>query len=122
MRIGELSKRTGISQRMLRYYEEEGLLHPNRSVSGYREYNQASEAVARHIRNLSEAGIKLSNIKVLLPCLLEQGTQPRFVGCAAVKATLEEELDKLESKLHDLTISRDAIRLYLNGLLPDTDD
>ncbi|WP_244893587.1 MerR family DNA-binding transcriptional regulator [Gilliamella apicola] len=36
MKIGELSKLSQISVRMLRYYEEEGLLSPKRTVSGYR--------------------------------------------------------------------------------------
>jgi DNA-binding transcriptional MerR regulator len=34
MRIGELSRRTGVSQRSLRYYEEQGLLMPARLASG----------------------------------------------------------------------------------------
>ena len=38
MQIGELSARTGASVRMLRYYEEQGLLEPRRTGSGYRDY------------------------------------------------------------------------------------
>jgi len=41
MRIGELSARTGVSVRMLRHYEKEGLLHPSRLASGYRAYTSA---------------------------------------------------------------------------------
>lgn len=38
MRIGELARRTGVNQRLLRYYEEQGLLTPDRLPSGYRVY------------------------------------------------------------------------------------
>lgn len=38
MKIGELSKLSQISVRMFRYYEEEGLLSPKRTVSGYRQF------------------------------------------------------------------------------------
>jgi DNA-binding transcriptional MerR regulator len=34
MRVGELSRRTGVSARMLRYYEEQDLLHPERGSNG----------------------------------------------------------------------------------------
>lgn len=45
MRIGELSASTGVSMRSLRYYEEQGLLHAERSSSGQRLY--AGDAVER---------------------------------------------------------------------------
>jgi len=38
MRIGELAKRTGVPPRMLRYYEEQGLITPQRLDNGYRDY------------------------------------------------------------------------------------
>jgi DNA-binding transcriptional MerR regulator len=70
VQIGELSRRTGISVRMLRYYEEEGVLRPARRESGYRDYGPAEEQLARRIRMLSEAGLKLDAIRTLLPCVL----------------------------------------------------
>ncbi|WP_440590039.1 MerR family DNA-binding transcriptional regulator [Mycolicibacterium hodleri] len=36
MKIGELAERTGASRRLLRYYEEQGLITPSRAVNGYR--------------------------------------------------------------------------------------
>jgi hypothetical protein len=50
VRIGELSRRTRVSERLLRYYEEQGLLRPGRRPSGYREYGDAD--VARYGRSV----------------------------------------------------------------------
>ena len=41
MLIGELSCRTGVPARLLRYYEEQDLLHPERDSNGYRRYGAA---------------------------------------------------------------------------------
>ena len=119
MRIGELSKQTGISQRMLRYYEQEGLLEPNRTSTGYREYNERFVNLARHIRNLNDAGIKLKSIKVLLPCISGAESSPKFVGCPEVKATLQKELEKLDLKLIELNGSRNAVAGFLQELIPE---
>ena len=68
MKIGELSRRTGVSVRMLRYYEGEGLLAPLRTNSGYRDYGLAEEETVRRIKMLGGAGMTLETIKRLLPC------------------------------------------------------
>jgi len=121
MRIGELSERTGISQRMLRYYEQEGLLKPQRTNSGYRDYSHQAETLVRHIRNLSEVGIKLNSIRTLLPCISGQEQRPKFVGCPEVRANLREYLETLDRKLSELSESRNAVAGFPNNMLPDTD-
>ncbi len=57
MRIGELSQRTGVSQRSLRYYEEQGLLSSSRSDSGQRHYSDAAVQRVSLIRQLFGAGM-----------------------------------------------------------------
>ena len=69
MKIGELSRRTGVSVRMLRYYEAEGLLAPQRTDSGYRDYGPAEEETVRRIKMLGAAGMTLETIQQLLPCV-----------------------------------------------------
>lgn len=114
MRIGELSKRTGISVRMLRYYEQEGLLHPPRTESGYRDYSEVEVQAAGRIRMLSAAGLKIETIRVLLPCILDN--QPRFHPCREVRAALRQEVEKLDERLHDLGESRKIVASFLNGV------
>lgn len=104
MRIGELARLTGVSERMLRYYEEEKLLHPPRSASGYREYTEREVRIARAICQLSGAGLRLESIRVLLPCMIDDA--PRFHPCAEVRASLRNELERVDVKLEELTQSR----------------
>jgi DNA-binding transcriptional MerR regulator len=104
MRIGELARRTGVSERMLRYYEQEGLLTPKRTDTGYRDYGPDEVDAAHRIRVLSSAGLKISSIRLLLPCVL--GTQPVFHPCAEARAALRREVEKLDVQLHNLSESR----------------
>jgi DNA-binding transcriptional MerR regulator len=69
MRIGELSGATGVSPRSLRYYEQQGLLKPDRAVNGYREYGELDAVRAANIRGLLDAGLTIEDIRPAL----EQG-------------------------------------------------
>ncbi|GAA5178872.1 hypothetical protein GCM10023322_07070 [Rugosimonospora acidiphila] len=57
MRIGTLARETGVSERLLRYYEEQGLLRPVRLANGYREYDESDVTTVSHIRALLAAGL-----------------------------------------------------------------
>jgi DNA-binding transcriptional MerR regulator len=114
MKIGELAERTGVSVRMLRYYEQEGLLQPQRRNSGYRDFGEAEERTVRRIRTLSEAGLKLASIRQLLPCV--HGDTPILELCPAVLATLRREIAALDEKIECLQISRQILGSYLETL------
>jgi DNA-binding transcriptional MerR regulator len=111
MQIGELSRRTGISVRMLRFYEEEGLLRPSRRMSGYRDYGPLEEQLARRIRMFSNAGLKLDSIRTLLPCVLND--RPELELCDEVRKTLAREINGIEKRIACLTSSRDVLNGYL---------
>ena len=69
MKIGELAERTGVSRRLLRYYEEQGLITPTRALNGYREYGEPHVDVVQQIAGLLNAGLPTRIIQQLLPCL-----------------------------------------------------
>ncbi len=65
--IGELSRRTGVSVKTLRFYSDEGLLPPaGRSRSGYRLYSEEHALRIDLIRALREAGVGLEDIGKVL--------------------------------------------------------
>ncbi|AOI61667.1 MerR family transcriptional regulator [Burkholderia diffusa] len=114
MRIGELARRTGISERMLRYYEQEGLLSPKRTDSGYRDYGSDEIDAAQRIRALSAAGLKISSIRLLLPCVL--GEKPVFHPCVQARALLRDEVEKLDTRLRELSETRKVVARLLDAV------
>ncbi|UVI30657.1 MerR family transcriptional regulator [Paenibacillus spongiae] len=65
--IGQLSEKTNISIRTLRYYDEIGLLKPAKVAdSGYRYYSNEELSLLQHITALKELGFTLASIKELL--------------------------------------------------------
>jgi DNA-binding transcriptional MerR regulator len=114
MRIGELSERTGVSRRLLRYYEEQGLLEPNRTENGYREYDDRHLERVVQIRGLLEAGLPTRLIVELMPCL----DNPPVIYCSSdatpeMLAKLERERDRMTERIDFLTRNRDAIAEYI---------
>ncbi|NEW38678.1 MerR family transcriptional regulator [Nocardia cyriacigeorgica] len=113
MLIGELAEQTGISPRLLRYYEQQGLLDVSRHPNGYRDYDPDAVTVVRRIRGLLDAGLNTETIRTLLPCV--HGEEPSVELCAEVDAILRRELGELQAEIDRLTEKRDA----MSGLLLD---
>ncbi|MFY1688956.1 MerR family transcriptional regulator [Plantactinospora sp. WMMB782] len=116
MRIGELSERTGTPRRLLRYYEEQRLILPDRCTNGYRTYDERSVDRVMQIRGLLDAGLPTRIIKQILPCL----DKPRAIHFADATpemiATLEDERDRMAERIRFLTRNRDAITEYLDAV------
>ena len=67
MNIGAASKKTGVSQRMIRHYEEIGLIPaPGRRDSGYRDYADADVHRLHFIANARDLGFPIEEIRSLL--------------------------------------------------------
>ncbi|MFE2295752.1 MerR family transcriptional regulator [Streptomyces sp. NPDC059452] len=107
MLIGELSRRTGVSARSLRYYEAQGLLEAGRGANGYRAYDEDAVASVRKIRALLRAGLSTEVIRQVLPCA--RGEQPGFDWCAELRAILDGELEELDEQIEALRRSRGAL-------------
>ncbi|MGX2994334.1 MerR family transcriptional regulator [Streptomyces sp. JNUCC 64] len=114
MRIGALSKRTGVSQRLLRYYEEQGLLTPRRLPSGYREYDETDVRTVRGIRTMLAAGLSTRTILDLLPCTVDEGQGPVPV-CSGWLPGLLRERERLDASIEDLMAARTALDRIIAG-------
>ncbi len=67
MKINEIEAAVGISKKNIRFYEEEGLLHPQRnSENGYRDYCEEDIARLRQIKLLRKLDVPLAEIKAML--------------------------------------------------------
>ncbi len=116
MRIGELSGRTGVPARLLRYYEDQGLLHPGRDGSGYRSYREADAGRVGQIRGLLEAGLTTEIIRRILP-FLDCGIHlPAQCLTADTARLLEREAERLGQRIDCLSRHRDALLRYLAAI------
>jgi DNA-binding transcriptional MerR regulator len=97
VRIGELAAASGVSVRALRYYEEQDLLHSERSAGGQRTYSEAAIDRVRMIQQLYAAGLSSKVILSLLPCVVTGRAS------AEILERLTTERDKIEAQITDLT-------------------
>jgi DNA-binding transcriptional MerR regulator len=112
MKIGELASRAGVSPRLVRYYEQQGLLAPDRRPNGYRDYDE--EHVGRVIRvaGLVQAGLTTRLVKEVLE--LEDAAADERPSCPRTVADmLAHELTGIEERIACLSRSRDTIRDFL---------
>lgn len=105
MRIGELARRTGVTERALRYYEEQRLLMPARLPSGYRDYAPSDVDKVRHVRSLLAAGLPSHLIADLLPCMVDSG-DGLMPGCRSMLPPLEAERARITATMDALATAR----------------
>jgi DNA-binding transcriptional MerR regulator len=117
MRIGELSRRTGVSVRSLRYYEEQGLLNPERQASGYREYRDEDVDTVRGIRLMLAAGLNTTTIAELLPCMIDDGLG-LMPGCLGLLPDLHRERERLTAAMDELMAARDVLDTIIGAPVP----
>lgn len=113
MLIGELSRRTGVGPHLLRYYEAQGLLEPDRGGNGYRQYTDDAILTVTQIRGLLEAGLSTEDIGYLLPCAT--GAAPDLEPCTELLDMLRARLHGLDGRIDTLTQSRRALHSYLDA-------
>jgi len=116
MRIGELSHRTETPARLLRYYEEQGLLTPARLANGYRDYGEHLVDRVQQIRGLLDAGLPTRIIREVLPCLDTPCTITISDASAELLGLLRAERDRMDARIACLARNRDAIDAYLTRL------
>ncbi|MFE2266760.1 MerR family transcriptional regulator [Streptomyces griseosporeus] len=119
MRIGEMVRRTGVSERLLRYYEEQGLLTPERLPSGYRVYTEADVDTVRRIRILLAAGLPTATIARALPCVRDDNPSLAPV-CSGLVAELRRERERITRTIEDLRASRSILDAVIDAGPDDT--
>jgi DNA-binding transcriptional MerR regulator len=109
--IGALARRLNVSTSMLRFYEREGLLAPERrSASGYRLYPQSAEKTLLFIRRAQRLGFSLNDIRLLLDGGGNAGSGDELVGLA------EQRFLDIERRLTEMLILRHELEFFLEDL------
>lgn len=106
MNIGEAAKAAGVSTKMIRNYEQIGLLPTaERSDSGYRLYGLRDVSVLRFIRQSRRLGFSMEQIAELIGMWGDDARSSR-----EVKAVAQRHLDELEEKMREITEMKNALQ------------
>jgi len=96
--IGEAAKRSGVSAKMIRHYEEVGLIPPaSRTGSGYRRYTESDVYTLKFIRHARDLGFSIRQIGELVGLWRNRKRPSRLV-----KALAEAHIRELEEKAQEL--------------------
>ncbi|MFC7327082.1 MerR family transcriptional regulator [Marinactinospora rubrisoli] len=109
MRIGELARRTGVSERSLRYYEQQGMLTAQRTPGGHRDYSEAAVDRVIRIQELFAAGLCSEKIVELLPCMRDTDGGPAGTATPRLVADLTAERARIDRTIGDLIRSREVL-------------
>ncbi|TVP88831.1 MAG: Cu(I)-responsive transcriptional regulator [Pseudomonadaceae bacterium] len=105
MNISEVARASGLSARMIRHYEQIGLLpEVARSAAGYREYSDNELHSLRFIQHARSLGFSMEQIAQLLALW-----QNRQRSSGEVKQLVQGHLQELEQKIRDLQAMHDTL-------------
>lgn len=106
MNIGEAAKASGVSAKMIRYYESVGLIPAaGRTATGYRVYTATDVQLLRFIRRGRDLGFPVGKIAELLALW-----QDRSRKSADVKRIAMEQVAGLEARIREMQAMMDTLR------------
>ncbi|MEO9903939.1 Cu(I)-responsive transcriptional regulator [Nisaea sp.] len=104
MLIKEVEKSAGLQAKTIRYYEEIGLIRPNRQDNGYRDYSAEDVHRLRFLQRARGLGFSIEDCRALLSLYDETGRES-----ADVRAIAEAHLDEIGRKIRELKGMRETL-------------
>ncbi|MEX5503748.1 MerR family transcriptional regulator [Pseudomonas putida] len=105
MKIGELESRSGASRHTLRYYEQIGLISPQRQTNNYRVYTTQTLQDLDFIQRAQSMGFSLGEIGEIL-----DAQRNKLIDCAEGAKLIEKKMAEIEQKI----INLQSIHRYLD--------
>ena len=105
MNIGDVSRQSRLPVKTIRYYEEIGLVRPDRGTNGYRDFAQADVHKLAFLARARSLGFTIEDCRALLALY-----EDRQRASADVKRVAEEHLARIERKVAALEGIRAALR------------
>lgn len=106
MNIGQAARASGVSAKMIRYYEQTGLIaQAGRTAAGYRDYSDRDVHVLRFVRRARDLGFPVADIAGLLGLWRDQTRHS-----AEVRQIASAHVAALEQKIRDMQQMVDTLR------------
>ena len=110
MNIGQASRTSGVSAKMIRYYEQIGLVRPaDRTDSNYRSFDERNVNELRFIKRARSLGFSVEEIAALLSLWRDRDRPSR-----EVKAIADQHVAELEARIAEMQAMADTLR-HLSG-------
>ena len=104
MNIGEVADRSGIPPKTIRYYEDIGLVRPQRSGNGYRAFRETDLHKLAFLGRARALGFSIEDCRTLLSLYEDESRES-----AQVKAVAEEHLTAIDEKIAQLKGMRETL-------------
>jgi Cu(I)-responsive transcriptional regulator len=115
MNIGDAAKASGVSAKMIRYYEATGLIPTaGRTGAGYRVYSDTEVQMLRFIRRARDLGFPVDKIKELLALWRDRSRHS-----ADVKRLAPEQINGLERKINEMQAMKDSLQHLADACFGD---
>src|SRR5690606_5414154 len=106
MNIGKAAEATGVSAKMIRYYEAQGLIRPaDRTEGNYRDFSERDLNDLRFIRRARGLGFSIEEISRLLSLWRDEARPSR-----EVKAMAQKHLEDLDARIREMREMADTLR------------
>ncbi|MEX0365989.1 MAG: Cu(I)-responsive transcriptional regulator [Ruegeria sp.] len=114
MNIGDVATHTGLPAKTIRYYEEIGLITPQRELNGYRRFREQDLHKLNFLGRARALGFTIEDCRTLL-ALYEDETR----ASADVKRIARGHLTQIEAKIADLNAMRDTLSHLIDACAGD---
>ena len=111
MRISELAQRTGVSAHALRHYERLGLLKPQRTAGGYRDYAESARREVVFIAMSRQIGFSLKDIAARLPAY-----RSGRLGFDEMVEAMEQRIAQIDAQVAALQAQREQVADHIRWL------
>lgn len=118
LNVSGVARQAGVSPDAVRFYEREGLLPPpDRSPSGYRQFDESTVYRLRFIKGAQAMGLKLAEIRELLE-IQDRGACP----CGHTRTLVQRRISEIDAEMKRLNALRKELRAMGELDCPATDE
>ena len=110
MNIGEAAQASGLPPKTIRYYEEIGLVRPERRDNNYRAYSETALHNLRFLQRARALGFSIEDCRQLLSLYADKRR-----ASADVRRVAEEHIDEIDGKIAELKAMRKALSTLVHA-------
>lgn len=114
MNIGDVARRSGLPAKTIRYYEQIGLVAPDRDANGYRRFSEDHLHKLAFLGRARALGFSIEECRALLALYEDEGR-----ASADVKRIAQDHLDRIDRRIEELRAMRGTLAQLVHACSGD---